>query len=184
MNKTGPKLTHAQKVEVVMRLGCYDKPAAIAKRLKHDFGIDISWQSIARYDPTRYAGRAVSERWTTLFWDARARIIAGKADVGATHPLARVRWLEQMVHDRMDEGNTAEARALLKQVAEEMNRMAGHSDRESGRPFEKLSDAELAARLGALRTRLDDVEAPGGRAAAIRGGVAAEPDSPGEPVPG
>ncbi len=44
---TAPKLTGAEKTEVVRRLAGFEQPNAIAKRMKEDFGIEITPQAIA-----------------------------------------------------------------------------------------------------------------------------------------
>jgi hypothetical protein len=183
---TRPKLTRAQKVEVVRRLAAFEQPSAIAKSMKEDFGIEITPQAIAFYDPTRYAGKACPKCWADLFWTMRAEIIAGKADVGAAYRAVRVRWLDQMARAQMDKGNTAEARALLKQAADEMSRIGGQ--REDGRDesdseLSKLSDAELHARCAALAKRLG-FEGPAGRASGDRDRAADEPQPAGQPLSG
>lgn len=131
------------------RLAAFEQPSAIAKSMKEDLGIEITPQAIAFYDPTRYAGKACPKCWADLFWTMRAEIIAGKADVGVAYRAVRVRWLDQMARAQMDKGNTAEARALLKQAADEMSRIGGQ--REDGRNAADSgkSWAELKARIDA-----------------------------------
>ena len=70
---TGPKLTCDQQVEAVRRLAHYKSPAAIAKAMKDECGIEISPQAIAYYDPTRFALKRCPKRWSVLFWKLRAR---------------------------------------------------------------------------------------------------------------
>ena len=182
---TAPKLTDAQKADVVMRLAGYELPRAIAKSMKEDFGIGITPQSIEFYDPTRYAGRACPERWATLFRETRAKLIEGKADIGAAHRMVRLRWLDQMARQQMDKGNTAEARALLKQAADETSRMAERrEDGSDDRRDSKLSDAELHARIAAVAAETRTTRSSGWRLKQrlARGGAAEEPQPPGEPV--
>ncbi len=179
------KLTRALKAEVVRRLAAYDTPAWVAKSLKQDLGIEITRQSIAFYDPTRNA--RCPRCWSKLFWTTRAAFLQGKADVGAAHPVVRLRRIDQMACDQMDEGNTAEARALLKQAADEMTRMAGHkegaSDDRQLSDLSKLSEPELRAHGAAVAARLGS-EHPGGRTCGDRDEAADEPQPPGEPLSG
>ena len=146
---TAPKLTGAEKTEVVRRLAGFAQPNAIAKAMKEDLGIEITPQAIAYYDPTRYSTSPCPKRWSDLFWTMRAEFIAGVADVGAAHPTVRVRRLDAMACAQMEKGNTAEARALLKQAADEMSRMAGQKDDGSNATEGRLSEAELKARIDA-----------------------------------
>src|SRR6186997_903190 len=117
--------------------------------MKADFGIEITPQAIAYYDPTRYSTSPCPKRWSDLFWTMRAEFIASVADVGAAHPTVRVRRLDQMACDQMEKGNTAEARALLKQAADEMSRMSGQKDDGNDATDSKQSEAELRAGIAA-----------------------------------
>lgn len=180
---TRPKLTRDQKIEVVGRLAAFEQPAAIAKAMKADHGVEITPQAIAFYDPTRYAGKACPKCWSDLFWTMRAEFIAGIADVGIAHGTVRLRWLDQMARAQMDKGNTAEARALLKQAADEMSRMAGQkygASDGSGKTRDELKagiDAD-AAKLGLVVVPIESLARHGGD------GAAGEPQPAGEPLSG
>jgi|ERR1043166_3246459 hypothetical protein len=196
MGKHLSKLTEAQKVDVVLRLAGYDSPPAIARSLKEEFDITIAVSSIAFYDPTSSHGGRCPERWATLFHETRAKILAGLSDVGATNKMVRVRWLDQMARREMAEDNSAEARALLKQVAEEMSEGPRNLHDHHGVSVHDLNDAELDARLTAASDRLAAAMAarglgPGSAERGSGGGVLAGPDgegggaqSAGEPVSG
>ena len=94
MSKRTWKLTKNQKAYIVVRLACYNSPAAIRKSLKEDFGIEITPQALERYNPTRSTGRACPEQWATLFYETRRKLVEGRvgyrrcAQDGA-HTLAR-----------------------------------------------------------------------------------------------
>ncbi len=182
---TAPKLTFALKVEVVRRLAAFEQPHAIAKAMKEDFGIEITPQAIAFYDPTRYSSSPRSKRWSDLFWQMRAEVIAHIADVGAAHRAVRLRWLDQMARAQIDKGDTAEARALLKQAADEVGRMAGH--REDGRDGtdSKRSEAEILATATALAAQLGLALEPVRSLPGAGGdGAAAEPQPAGRSLSG
>ncbi|MCA1838062.1 MAG: DUF2280 domain-containing protein, partial [Actinobacteria bacterium] len=166
------------------RLAGFETLRAIAKAMKEDFGIEITPQAIAFYDPTRYSSRPCPKCWSDLFWHMRAEFIERIADIGAAHRTVRLRWLDQMARAQMEKLNTAEARALLKQAADEM-KMAGQKDEASGTDYSKLSDAELearnaanAAKVGLAIVSIESLGRDGGD------GAAGEPQPPGEPVSG
>jgi len=98
----------------------------------------------------------------------------------------RVRWLDQMARSEMAVDNSAEARALLKQVAEEMSEGARHKHDHHGVFLHGgLSDAELDARIAALAAELGLAVVPLGTQAAAGGEDAAdEPQSPAKPLSG
>jgi len=182
---TAPKLTCAEKTEVVRRLAGFAQPNAIAKAMKEDFGIEITPQAIAYYDPTRYSTSPCPKRWSDLFWTMRAEFIASVADVGAAHPTVRVRRLDAMACAQMEKGNTAEARALLKQAADEMSRMAGQKDDGNDATDSKQSEAELKARIDADAAKLGLAVVPIeslGRAG--RDGAVDAPQPAGQPLSG
>jgi hypothetical protein len=155
MGNRPSKLTEALKVEVVLRLAGYDNPTAIARSLKEELGIDIAVSSIALYDPTTYRGRQCPARWETLFHETRAKIIAGLSDVGAAYKMVRVRWLDQMARNEIAASNSAEARALIKQAAEETGEGVTHRHEHHGVFLHgNLSETELDARLTAAGDRL------------------------------
>lgn len=148
-----PKLTDDLKTYVVERLAGFDSPGAIANALKKEHGIDIARQSVEAYDPTKRAGRKLAKEWKTLFNRTREMIIAGKAKVGASNKMVRVRWRGDMAQRAMDAGNLPLANEILDSVAKEMG--DGFSNRREisgpgGKPIEvhnvyDLSDDELAA---------------------------------------
>lgn len=183
--ETGHKLTRAQKADVVRRLAAYESPNAIARAMKEELGIEITPQAIAFYDPTRYSGKACPRHWAVLFRKVRAEIIASRPDVGVAHHAVRLRWLDAMAHAAMDKGNSAEARALLKQAADEISRMMEQRDGSHATDSElgELSEAELHERFAAIATRLG-YERPGGPAPGDRSGAADAAQPAGEPLSG
>ena len=182
---TVTKLTADQKADIVARLAGYELPAEIARSLKEDLGIEIAWQSIAFYDPTRYEGRKCPPRWARLFRETRAKIVKANAHVGAAHRATRLRWLDQLVRAQMEKDNSAEARALLKQAADEMRRMAEERGDGSETAYSKLSSAELKAKIDADAAKLGLAVVPiESLAGAGGGGTAGERQPPGQPVSG
>ena len=144
---TGPKLTYDQRVEVVRRLAHYETPAAIAKAMKEECGIEITPQAIAFYDPTRFALKRCPKRWFVLFWKLRAEFTRGKPDVGVAQATVRLVWLDRMARAQMENGNTAEARALMRQAADEISQMAEQRDDGNDATDNTQSQAEVAAEL-------------------------------------
>ncbi len=96
--------------------------------MKEEFGIEITPQAIAFYDPTRYALKRCPKGWADLFWKLRAEFVADNPDVGVAHRAVRLRWLDAMARAQMEKGNTAEARALMKQAADEISQMIEERD--------------------------------------------------------
>jgi hypothetical protein len=150
---TDNKLTEEQKTQVVQRLAGYESTAAIAKWLREECGVSISRQGVEYYDPTSSAGGHCAERWRTLFLATRDAITAGRAEVGATHRMVRVRWLDAMAHAEMDKGSFARAAKLLAQIAREMDAWDKRHQPDKLRARD-MTDAERARRLTAAAALL------------------------------
>ena len=182
---TGPKLTRDQQVEVVRRLAAFESPAAIAKAMKEECGIEISPQAIAYYDPTRFALKRCPKRWSVLFWKLRAAIIEDEPDVGVAHRTVRLLWLDRMTQAQMEAGNTAEARALMRQAVDEISQMAKQRDDGSDATDSEQSDAERLTEIKSLGAEAGYAISPlEAEAGAGEGGEAEEPQPAGEPVSG
>ena len=187
MGSRPSKLTEAQKVEVVLRLAGYDSAPAIARSLKEEFGINIRAGSISLYDPTSHKGRQCPKRWATLFHETRAKIVAGLSDIGVANKMVRVRWLDQMARSQMAANNTPEARALIRQAAEEMGEGVRHRHDHHGVFLHRdLTEVELNARIAAVAGRLGLAIVPlvGPPVGAGGEGAAGEPEPAREPLSG
>jgi hypothetical protein len=76
------KLTEQQKIYVVKRLAAYVPPATIARDLAKEFGVTVTQQSVAEYEPGRKAGRRLAPRWHKLFAQEREGYLASTAQIG------------------------------------------------------------------------------------------------------
>ena len=107
------KLTREQQIHVVRRLAAYDGPAEIARDMRRQFGIEITRQAIAQYDPTK--GSECAEAWAELFRAARREYMDDKADrAGKSRRVERIvlRTVE-ILADRILKGVDAEGRKMF-----------------------------------------------------------------------
>jgi hypothetical protein len=168
-------LNDEHKTEIVMRLAAFYTPRSVIRMLAEEYGVTISLAEVRSYDPTRYAGRALIEQWTTLFYAMRDAVVAGSEEIGAANKMVRVRWLDGMARDAMDNGAFRVAREMLAEAAKEMgDRDAGKQKHERSEPSDSvadLSEAELDRRITAsaaslglrlVPLRSDEFEAPAG----------------------
>lgn len=118
--KPAPKLDDDARTFVVQRLACFEGPAAVVKAVKETFDVEITPQAVEAYDPTKRAGRSLSERWRTIFDTTRAAFLEDTASVGIAHKSFRLRKLDDMLATTMRQGNIALAMQLLAQAAKEM----------------------------------------------------------------
>jgi hypothetical protein len=72
-------LSDAQREWIVRRLAADDSPTAIQRDVRERFDIEISFQTITYYDPSRVP--ACGKRWAELFHTVRDDRIAGRAEL-------------------------------------------------------------------------------------------------------
>lgn len=115
-----PKLSEEAQIFAVTELACFRTPSEVAEALKTEYGVEITRQSVQRYDPTTYAGRTLSEKLKTVFSDARRRWREETADIAISGKAARIRELESLAKKAAGMNNLALAKEIYKQIAEEM----------------------------------------------------------------
>jgi len=108
------------KAFIIQGLASFQKPQEIADAVKVDFGIDITRQQVANYDPTKAAGKDLSEKWRKLFYEYRQQFIDEKDNIPVTHLTYRLTQLQTLIDKAMKSGNMVLAADLLKQAAEDV----------------------------------------------------------------
>ena len=136
MSGRGYKLSAGLQAEVVTRLAAYESPYAIARSLKREHGIDIRRQSVERYDPSRYAGRGLAEKWATLFRQTRERLY-GEGVINYVNRTKRFVALDRVARDKIRLRQVREARLLLLRMAKELSE--GVDERRGRTPFESMA---------------------------------------------
>ena len=114
------QMTDELKAYVVQALASFDSPSQVAAALKEEFGIELSPQAIQTYDPTKHAGRNLSERWRVYFEQSRKAFIEDTSAIPIAHRSTRLRALQRMASAAEKARNFPLAAQLHKQAAEEM----------------------------------------------------------------
>jgi len=81
------------KAFVVQALACFDTPSQVVASVKETFGIDVTRQQCEAYDPTKYVGRSLNQKWKTLFEDTRARFREETAEIPIANRAYRLRTI-------------------------------------------------------------------------------------------
>jgi hypothetical protein len=68
-------LSLAVKRFIVEALACFDGPTAVVKSVKETFGVEVTKQRIAYYDPTTKAGAALDPALKQIFEERRKRFL-------------------------------------------------------------------------------------------------------------
>jgi hypothetical protein len=114
------RLPDEVKAYIVCGLAAYSSPSTVARAVKQEFGVDVSRQQVESYDPTKQAGRHLSERWRVLFERTRTAFRSDIDAVPIAHQAVRLQMLWRMAQRAEEMGNLMGAAALLEQAAKEV----------------------------------------------------------------
>lgn len=113
------KLTEPMQLAIVKALACYDTPTEIVEQVKNDFGVAITRQQVAKYDPTKAAGEKVSPKLRAVFDAARAAFLTDMQDIPISHLSYRLRQLQNAFERAQLQKNIPMVMQLLEQAAKE-----------------------------------------------------------------
>jgi len=108
------------KAFVVQALACFDTPSQVVASVKETFGIDVTRQQCEAYDPTKYVGRSLNQKWKTLFEDTRARFREETAEIPIANRAFRLRAMNRFVERAETMKNIGLAMQILEQAAKEV----------------------------------------------------------------
>lgn len=146
-------LTVKVKRFVVQALACFDTPTQVAALVKEEFGIVITRQQVATYDPTKVNGRDLSKELRALFEETRADFKANVEAIPIAQQSYRLRVLHRLTQQAEQQGNKALVAQLMEQAAKEVGGAYTNTRRHEGgdpsRPLQvkhthDLTDDDLA----------------------------------------
>ncbi|MEN6450573.1 MAG: DUF2280 domain-containing protein [Thermoguttaceae bacterium] len=143
-------MTDEVKAYVIQALASFDSPSQVAAALKDEFGISLSPQAIQTYDPTKHAGRNLSQKWRVLFESARRAFIDDTSHIAIAHRSTRLRALQRMAQVAERKGNYPLAAQLHKQAAEEMGNAYTNRRELTGKDGKDLPNGAPAVAIFAL----------------------------------
>ena len=126
------KLNEAAQRFIVQALACYDTPSQVAEAVKEEFGLEITRQQAASYDPTKAMGKTLARKWRDLFNETRDRFRKEVAEIPIADQAYRLRQLHRMVQEAMKRKNIVLAASLLEQAAKEQGGMFTNKREVSG----------------------------------------------------
>lgn len=138
------------KAAIVQALACFDSPKTVADAIKVDWGVTVSPQQVEAYDPNKRAGARLSDKWRTLFAQARQAFIDDCSTIPIAHRSTRLRALWRMAERAEKAGNLALAANLHKQAAEEMGNAYTNRRELTGKDGKDLPAAAPAVAVFAL----------------------------------
>lgn len=156
MKKPGArKLTDEHRAFLVKRMACFDGPKDAAAALKQEFGIEISPQATEAYDPNKYAGRNIAQKWRELFEHTRKSFLDDvETFVPAANKAVRVKELWHAAQAFKGRGNYIGMADMLERIAKELGNV--HTNKrevtgKDGKPLQveytDLTDDQLNTRI-------------------------------------
>lgn len=87
------------KMFIVQSLACFETPQQVVEAVKQEYGIEITRQQVALYDPTKVAGRNLSKKLKELFDSTRKNFRENVEDIPIANKAFRLRELQKMYDD-------------------------------------------------------------------------------------
>lgn len=114
------KISEDVKRFIVQQLACYDTPLQVVEAVKEEFGLQLSRQQCEGYDPTKYAGRALSKKWRAVFEATRTKFKDEVSDIPIAQRAFRLRALQRIATKAEGMRNLPLTLQVLEQAAKEV----------------------------------------------------------------
>ncbi len=105
---------------IIMQCARWERPTAIARMVKQEFGIEVSPQSVEGYDPTKSVGRNLSRAHRESFYAEREKFKANIDAIPIANATYRIAKLQEYSQAAEDKGDLALAAAMHKQAAQDL----------------------------------------------------------------
>lgn len=137
-------LKNEVKSFIVQALACYDSLESVSASVKEQFGLALSRQQIQSYDPTKAAGKELSQKWVDLFNVTRERFQVEISDIPIANKAYRLRALDRMATKAETMRNYNLTAQLIEQAAKECgdsytNKQKHEHSGAGGGPIETLT---------------------------------------------
>lgn len=152
------KLTEPIKIAIVQALACFDTPSEIAKAVKEEFGLVITRQQVAGYDPTKATCKGMAKKLRAIFESTRAAFLNDITTIPIAQQAVRLRTLQKELEKAKASGNSQLVLDVLERAAKELggaftNRreLTGKGGGPIAQQTTNISPEELAAAVKAVR---------------------------------
>lgn len=150
MAANNPAITDEVKAFIIQGIASFDTPSQVVEAVKAEYGLTLTAQNVQTYDPTKYAGRKLSEKWRLLFEKSRKAFIEDSSGIPIAHRSTRLRALQRMAAKAENMKNFPLAAQLHKQAAEEMGNAYTNRRELTGKDGKDLPSAAPAVAVFAL----------------------------------
>ncbi|WP_060516510.1 DUF2280 domain-containing protein [Pseudomonas sp. NBRC 111134] len=133
-------LKNEVKAFIVQALACFDTPSQVSQAVKDQYGVEVSRQLCERYDPTKYSGRDLAQKWKDYFHECRTRFREETSDIPIANRAYRLRGLSRMAEKAENMRNLALTAQLYEQAAKECGDMYVNRKIEPDKPLGSQAD--------------------------------------------
>lgn len=112
-------LTDPVKQAITQAMACFDTPSQVVDMVKQEYGLEITRQQAAAYDPTKLSGRNMSKKLVAVFNATRENFLKDVSTIPIAQQSYRLRVLQRALTKVEKQGNTAMVAQLLEQAAKE-----------------------------------------------------------------
>lgn len=117
------RLNESQRRHIVQRLACFVGAAEIQREAREIWGMEISFQAIAQYNP-EVASTTTAKKWIKFYERCREAFLTEVAKEGIAHPRWRTRE-RQALYDRAKEMGASGNIPLCLQILEQAEKAEG-----------------------------------------------------------
>ncbi|HCI7192444.1 TPA: DUF2280 domain-containing protein [Acinetobacter baumannii] len=105
------------KIFIVQALACRDTPQEVVEQVKQEFDVEISRSQCQAYDPTKYSGRNLSQKYVELFEKTRDEFDKGLIDIPIANKFYRLKQYQRQLEKTR---NVKTALKILEQAAKDI----------------------------------------------------------------
>ncbi|MDC5601253.1 DUF2280 domain-containing protein, partial [Acinetobacter baumannii] len=105
------------KIFIVQSLACRDTPQEVVENVKQEFDVEISRSQCQAYDPTKYSGRNLSQKYVELFEKTREEFDKGLIDIPIANKYYRLKQYQRQLEKTR---NVKTALKILEQAAKDI----------------------------------------------------------------
>lgn len=139
------KLTEPQKLAIVQALACFDTPSEVAAAVKEEFGVTITRQQVAGYDPTKATCKGMAKKLRVVFAETRKSFLADVSTIPIAQQAFRLRALQREFERAKQRGNSAMVAQILEQVAKELGGALTNRREVTGKGGGPIQQANVSA---------------------------------------
>ncbi|EPQ0310028.1 DUF2280 domain-containing protein [Acinetobacter baumannii] len=146
------------KIFIVQSLACRDTPQEVVENVKQEFDVEISRSQCQAYDPTKYSGRNLSQKYVELFESTREKFDEGLIDIPIANKYYRLKQYQRQL-DRTR--NVKTALKILEQAAKDIGGQFTNRQEITGKdggPLQSENITYVTATDEQVRQAIDELE--------------------------